>query len=161
MSILSSCLRAARAAACQGQARALGQGGAIASLRDWWASSSAQQQPAAGGLPAAAQRQQARGVVSIDVVNNGVDRALRMLRRKLVEEGAVKEWRANQFYSKPSEERKLAGIETAKRLRKRAFKNKIRWILRRKARCAGSRLLQPGPAAGRGGAWPAPLQPPR
>ena len=145
MSVLSSCLRAARAAACYSQARTLGQGGTIASLRDWWASSAAQQ-PAAGAA-AAAQLQQARGVVSIDVVNNGVDRALRMLRRKLVEEGAVKEWRANQFYSKPSEERKLAGIETAKRLRKRAFKNKIRWILRRKARWVQG-------AAGRGAATP-------
>lgn len=39
-----------------------------------------------------------------------------------------------QFHIRPSEQRKLDATETQKRLQKRAFKEKIRWILKRKAR---------------------------
>jgi small subunit ribosomal protein S21 len=75
--------------------------------------------------------EQARGVVSVDVHHNQVDRALRMLKRKVLEENLIKEWQRTTTYTKPSQERKLATAETEKRLRKRAFKEKLRWIMRR------------------------------
>jgi small subunit ribosomal protein S21 len=77
---------------------------------------------------------QTRSLITVDVVNNTVDRALRTLKRKLLEEGFQKEWQANKFYLKPSAQRKLDQTETEKRLRKRAFKDKMRWIMKRGAR---------------------------
>lgn len=87
----------------------------------------ARQQPAQ-------QQQQRRGVVSVDVVNNNVDRALRDLRRKLRDDGILAEWKAGEYYTKPCEERKAAQLESDKRLRRRAFKRKLNWIMLRKAR---------------------------
>lgn len=72
--------------------------------------------------------------MSVTVVNNQVDRALKVLNRKLVDEGLTKQWKDNEFYIKPSEQRILDAKYTEKRLQKRAFREKIRWILKRKAR---------------------------
>jgi hypothetical protein len=40
--------------------------------------------------------EQQRTVVSVDVVNNQVDRALKTLKRKLVEDGLPKQWKAHE-----------------------------------------------------------------
>jgi len=42
----------------------------------------------------------------VEVRNNNVDRALRVLKRKLTEEGVFKELQARRFYEKPSEKRR-------------------------------------------------------
>lgn len=42
------------------------------------------------------QLQQARTAVSVDVHNNQVDRALKTLKRKLIDEGLLKQWKANE-----------------------------------------------------------------
>lgn len=75
-----------------------------------------------------------RSVVSVPVWQNNVEKALRTLKRKVVEEGLAKQWKSNEYYIKPAEQRKLDALETAKRLRKRSFKEKMRWIMQRKAR---------------------------
>jgi small subunit ribosomal protein S21 len=75
--------------------------------------------------------EQSRGVVSVDIQNNQVDKGLRLLKRKVLEEGMLPEWQRTAFYTKPSQERKLGRLETEKRLRKRGFKEKLRWITKR------------------------------
>lgn len=49
-----------------------------------------------GGQLRSFSLEQQRTAVSIDVVNNQVDRALKQLRRKLVEEGMAKQWKAQE-----------------------------------------------------------------
>lgn len=80
------------------------------------------------------QQQQQRGIVSVDVHGNKVDRALRMLRRKLIDEGIRETWMKQRVYVKPCQERKKMREDAEKRIRTRAFKEKMRWILKRKAR---------------------------
>jgi len=75
-----------------------------------------------------------RSIVSVDVHGNQVDRALKILKRRLIEDGIRETWVAQSVYSKPSEQHKLSQIQTKKRLANRIFKEKIRWIMRRKAR---------------------------
>jgi ribosomal protein S21 len=77
---------------------------------------------------------QSRGIISVDVVKNQGEKALRTLKRKVIEEGFKETWLKQSVFTKPSQERKIAAGESAKRLRKRAFKEKLRWIMRRNAR---------------------------
>ncbi|WPT11786.1 hypothetical protein PSENEW3n2_00005286 [Picochlorum sp. SENEW3] len=86
------------------------------------------------GVSACFQQQQQRGIVSVDVHGNKVDRALRMLRRKLIDEGIRETWMKQRVYVKPCQERKKMREDAEKRIRTRAFKEKMRWILKRKAR---------------------------
>lgn len=43
--------------------------------------------------------------IKIEVRNNNVEKALRVLKKKLLKEGTLKELRARQYYEKPSEKR--------------------------------------------------------
>lgn len=78
--------------------------------------------------------QQRRGVLSVDVFANRVDKAYRTLKRQVIEEGFKDTWQAQSVYVKPSHERKLAAMQTEKKLKKRAFREKLRWIMRRNNR---------------------------
>jgi ribosomal protein S21 len=78
--------------------------------------------------------QQHRGIISVDVHGNKVDRALRMLRRKLIDEGVRETWMKQRVFVKPTHERKRVLEEAERRNKNRGFKEKMRWILRRKAR---------------------------
>ncbi len=56
--------------------------------------------------------------MKVDVRNNNVDRALKVLKRKLIDEGVFKELQERRFYEKPSEKRnrlKRAAIARQKR----------------------------------------------
>lgn len=75
-----------------------------------------------------------RSIVTVDVQHGRVDRAMKQLKKKVMEEGFRETWQAQSVYSKPSQVRKLAAVETKKRLASRVFKEKLRWIMRRKAR---------------------------
>jgi small subunit ribosomal protein S21 len=44
--------------------------------------------------------------VKVEVRNNNVDRALRVLKRKLIDEGVFKELQERRFYEKPSDKRR-------------------------------------------------------
>ena len=79
------------------------------------------------------QRQSRRGVISVDVHGNKVDRALRQLRRKLIDEGVRETWMKQRVFVKPSHQRKKVLEEAQRRVRGESFKEKMRWILRRKA----------------------------
>ena len=81
----------------------------------------------------ATSMQQQRTIISVDVHGNKVDRALRMLRRKLIDEGVRETWMKQRVFVKPSHERKRVLEEAERRNRNRGFKEKMRWILRRKA----------------------------
>ena len=87
----------------------------------------------AGASPGWAATTQ-RSVISVPVQNNQVDKAMRTLKRRVIEEGFRTTWAAQRVYTKPSQERKLAMRETEKRSGARVFKEKLRWIMRRKAR---------------------------
>lgn len=77
---------------------------------------------------------QQRGIISVDVHGNKAEKALRMLKRRVLEEGFKDTWDAQKVFMKPSQERKMAAMETAKRLKKRVFREKLRWIMRRNSR---------------------------
>ncbi len=56
--------------------------------------------------------------MKVDVRNNNVDRALKVLKRKLIDEGVFKELQERRFFEKPSEKRnrlKRAAIARQKR----------------------------------------------
>lgn len=75
-----------------------------------------------------------RSIVTVDVHGGKVDRALRMLRRKLIDEGVRDTWLKQRVYVKPCQERKQCLGEAKRRRRTKEFKEKLRWILRRKSR---------------------------
>ena len=68
------------------------------------------------------QQQQRRPFIAVDVPNGNVDRALRTLSRKLREENYMAVAQAQAVYVKPSERRKIAANESAKRISKQQFK---------------------------------------
>ena len=80
------------------------------------------------------QHQPQRSIVSVDVHGNKVDRALRQLRRKLIDEGVREKWLEQRVFVKPSHVRKRVLEEAQRRVKGEGFKEKMRWILRRKAR---------------------------
>jgi small subunit ribosomal protein S21 len=44
--------------------------------------------------------------MKVEVRNNNMDRALRVLKRKLIEEGVFKELQERRFYEKPSDRKR-------------------------------------------------------
>lgn len=93
--------------------------------------------PAATGVgfhSSAAALKQGQALVSITVRNNNVEGALRALNGQVRAEGLQKKWREREFFTKGSDRRVLDQKETAKRMRKREFKQQLRWIISRKAR---------------------------
>lgn len=71
-----------------------------------------------------------------------MDAAWRSVTRKVTENRLNVEWKRQARFVKPTEARKEAAAETENRLARRAFKAKLRWIFRRKARCVGSEVGQ-------------------
>jgi len=56
--------------------------------------------------------------MKIVVSDNQVDKALRVLKKKLIKEGLLKEMKKREYYEKPSVKRKRKEKESRKRLRK-------------------------------------------
>ena len=52
------------------------------------------------------------------LVNNNLEKAMRVLKRKLIREGVFKELKSRRFYEKPSEKRKRKNKESVKKRRK-------------------------------------------
>lgn len=62
--------------------------------------------------------------MKVEVRNNNVDRALQVLKRKLVEEGVFKELQQRRFYEKPSDrKRRLKRSAVARARRKERTQN--------------------------------------
>jgi ribosomal protein S21 len=57
------------------------------------------------GAPPGAAPGGARGVISVPVDYNNIDKAMRKLKRRMIEEGMVKELKERQHYTKPSQMR--------------------------------------------------------
>lgn len=56
--------------------------------------------------------------MKINVRENNVDQAIRVLKRKLVREGIFRESKMRRYYEKPSEKRKREGTESVRRARR-------------------------------------------
>lgn len=52
------------------------------------------------------------------IVTQNLEKAMRVLKRKLIREGVFKEVKARKYYEKPSEKKKRKGKESAKKRRK-------------------------------------------
>ena len=72
-------------------------------------------------------------VIKIDVRDNNVDQALRILKRKLQKEGFFKILKIKSNYEKPSERKKRERQENIKRSRKiQRMRNNIQFCLLKK-----------------------------
>ena len=67
--------------------------------------------------------------ITIEVRNNNVEKALRVLKKKLIKDGQMKELKLRQYYQKPSEikrEKKKEGIRRFKKEQKiKALKGEL------------------------------------
>lgn len=71
-------------------------------------------------LPSDTRMQGKRGdSVEITVLDNNVDKAIKVLKRKLQQEGLFREMKQRKFYEKPSVKRKRKEKEAQRRLRKK------------------------------------------
>jgi small subunit ribosomal protein S21 len=52
------------------------------------------------------------------IVNQNLEKAMRVLKRKLIREGVFKELKSRRFYEKPSEKKKRKSKEAQKKKRK-------------------------------------------
>lgn len=59
----------------------------------------------------------------VEVRNNNVDRALRVLKRKLIDEGVFKELQERRFYEKPSDRRRRMRRAAIARVKREAKQN--------------------------------------
>jgi small subunit ribosomal protein S21 len=57
--------------------------------------------------------------LEIQVLDNNVEKAIRVLKRKLQQEGLFREMKQRKFYEKPSVKRKRKEKEAQRRLRKK------------------------------------------
>ncbi len=57
-------------------------------------------------------------MIEIIVGHNNLEKAMRVLKRKLIREGIFKELKSRRFYEKPSERKKRKGKEAQKKRRK-------------------------------------------
>ena len=57
-------------------------------------------------------------MVSVDVRNNNLDQALKVLKKKMQREGVFREMKLRKDYEKPSEKRKREKAEAVRRWRK-------------------------------------------
>ena len=65
------------------------------------------------------QSQERAKVAALEVsVDNSVERAMKVLKRKLIKEGLFKELKARRYYEKPSEKKKRKLKESLKKIRK-------------------------------------------
>ncbi|MEO5365731.1 MAG: 30S ribosomal protein S21 [Magnetococcus sp. WYHC-3] len=55
----------------------------------------------------------------VDVYDNNVDQAIRVLKKKMNREGMFREMKKRKFFEKPSERRRRKRAEAVRRLRKK------------------------------------------
>jgi small subunit ribosomal protein S21 len=53
--------------------------------------------------------------LTVEVRNNNIDKAIRVLNRKVKQEGIIRDVRAKQFYEKPSTKRRRKHAEATRR----------------------------------------------
>lgn len=62
-------------------------------------------------------------------VDHNIDKAMKILKRKLIKEGLFKELKSRRYYEKPSERRKRKSKESVKKARKEEARNKKNALL--------------------------------
>lgn len=77
--------------------------------------------------------QQVRTVM-VEVINDDLERAMRKMKRRMKDDGSIRLLRERQSFRKPSELKVLARKERDKRIAKRAFKEKLKWIQNQRSR---------------------------
>jgi len=76
-----------------------------------------------GGAPVGDSRRQ--GALEVPVENGvHIEKAIKILKRKLIKEGLFKELKLRRYYEKPSERRKRKHKESVKKLRKEEARQK-------------------------------------
>lgn len=88
--------------------------------------------------------------LQVQVRNNNVDQALRVLKKRMQSEGIFREMKLRKFYEKPSEKRVREAAQAVRRLRKEARKQAIREGLIDGPKRRGSPAPQ-APSMARGG----------
>ena len=58
------------------------------------------------------------------IVEHNIEKAMKILKRKLIKEGLFKELKSRRFYEKPSERKKRKSKESVKKVRKEEARNK-------------------------------------
>ena len=58
------------------------------------------------------------------LVDNNIEKAMKVLKRKLIKEGLFKELKSRRYYEKPSERRKRKHKESIKKIRKEEMRQK-------------------------------------
>jgi len=56
--------------------------------------------------------------INVKVFNNNVEKAIRVLKKKMLKEGIIKELKERRYYEKPSEKRLKENKENIRRWRK-------------------------------------------
>lgn len=56
--------------------------------------------------------------LAVEVRNNNIDKAIKILSRKVKQEGIIRDLRARQYYEKPSTKRRRKNAESARRAAK-------------------------------------------
>ncbi|XP_024400092.1 uncharacterized protein [Physcomitrium patens] len=77
--------------------------------------------------------QQTRTVM-VEVTNDDLERAIRKMKRRLKDDNGIKLLREREYYRKPSELKVLARKERDKRIAKKEFRSKLKWITNRRSR---------------------------
>jgi small subunit ribosomal protein S21 len=70
--------------------------------------------------------------IKVDVRNGNLEQALRVLKKKVMKEGGIKDYRLNSVYEKPSEKKrrkKKEGIANYKKTQKK-IKTAFRYIIK-------------------------------
>ncbi|GAB0057322.1 30S ribosomal protein S21 [Candidatus Magnetaquicoccaceae bacterium FCR-1] len=61
----------------------------------------------------------------IDVYDNNVDQAIRVLKKKMIREGMFREMKKRKFFEKPSERKRRKKAEAVRRLRKKIRRSSV------------------------------------
>lgn len=113
--------------------------------------------PVAGSTSGAlAGTMQTRGIISVKVMHEDLDMAVRKLNRKMSDNKLQAQLKRRDIFTPPCEERRVMGKQAKYRLQGQEFARKLRWIMLRKdrrvlglERGGGSVTGSPGISAGR------------
>lgn len=90
---------------------------------DFRAGQNGSHSPAGNNNSANNQDSRRAGAMEVSVDSN-IEKAMKILKRKLIKEGLFKELKSRRYYEKPSERRKRKSKESVKKLRKEEARNK-------------------------------------
>lgn len=77
-----------------------------------------------GGAAGQPERQRERGGPMEVIVDNNIEKAMKILKRKLIKEGLFKELKSRRYFEKPSLKRKRKAKEAMKKVRKDEARSK-------------------------------------